>query len=121
MPLIKIMWQAVHQRLRQVDGGCWKLGGWVPIAFDGSRNSVTHQPSEVPRIEVGWDQPLGAQAHPLSPGRASRGGPAVQSDLVPPYMAAELIGSIVRPRCTRSNYAGWRGANLSGIRRRLKW
>ena len=35
--------------------------------------------------EVGWDKPLWAQAHHLSPGRAKRGGPAVQSDLVPPY------------------------------------
>ena len=40
VPLMKVMWQAVHQRMRQVDGGFWKLGGWVPIAFDGSRDSA---------------------------------------------------------------------------------
>ena len=48
-------------------------------------SGVTHQPSEVPRKEVGWDQPLWAQAHHLLPDREKRGGPAVQSDLVPPY------------------------------------
>ncbi len=41
---------------------------------------------------VGWDQPLWAQAHRFWPDRAKHGGPAVQSDLVPPYelLAAEV-------------------------------
>ena len=73
------------------------LAAWRPLPLTIYRVLVTHQPFEVPRKEVGWDQPLWAQAHHLSPDSAKRGGPAVQSDLVPPYVlpAADVLRVLV--------------------------
>ncbi len=39
-PLMKILWKIVHQRMKQIGGEFWETDGWVPIAFDGSRDSA---------------------------------------------------------------------------------
>jgi len=39
-PLLKILWKVLHQRMKQIGGKFWKTDGWVPIAFDGSRDSA---------------------------------------------------------------------------------
>ena len=65
------------------DPGKRARSGWQWEATDGSLENSS---------AVGWDQPLWAQAHRFWPDRAKHGGPAVQSDLVPPYelLAAEV-------------------------------
>jgi len=39
-PLMKILWRVLHQRMKEVGGEHWEIGGWVPIAFDGSRDAT---------------------------------------------------------------------------------
>lgn len=39
-PMMNILWKVLHQRMKQVGGQFWRTGGWVPIAFDGSRDSA---------------------------------------------------------------------------------
>jgi len=39
-PLMKILWKVLHERMEQIGGEFWRTDGWVPIAFDGSRDSV---------------------------------------------------------------------------------
>ena len=43
--LLPILWRVIHQRMETIAGTFWEIGGWVPIAFDGSRSSA-------PRTEV---------------------------------------------------------------------
>ena len=38
--LMDILWPVLHQRMEEVGGPCWRVGLWVPIAFDGSRSSA---------------------------------------------------------------------------------
>jgi hypothetical protein len=39
-PLMTILWPVLHQRMQEVGGKFWWIGGWVPIAFDGSRSTA---------------------------------------------------------------------------------
>lgn len=38
--LMKILWQIVHQRMKEIGGEHWETEGWVVIAFDGSRDAT---------------------------------------------------------------------------------
>ena len=39
-PLLERLWSVLHQRMQQIGGSFWHIGGWVPIAFDGSRSTT---------------------------------------------------------------------------------
>ncbi len=34
---MEILWPLLHQRMEEIGGEFWRVNGWVPIAFDGSR------------------------------------------------------------------------------------
>lgn len=38
--LIPILWRVVHQKMKQIGEDFWETAGWVPIAFDGSRDAA---------------------------------------------------------------------------------
>jgi hypothetical protein len=38
--LLLRIWPVLHQRMQQVGGSFWQIGGWVPVAFDGSRSTT---------------------------------------------------------------------------------
>ena len=38
--LVPLVLDALHARMEQIGGRWWRLGRWVPIAFDGSRSSA---------------------------------------------------------------------------------
>lgn len=38
--LMLALQSVLHQRMQQIGGAHWQVGGWVPIAFDGSRSST---------------------------------------------------------------------------------
>jgi hypothetical protein len=38
--LMSILWSLLHQRMEEIGGRFWRVHGWVPIAFDGSRSSA---------------------------------------------------------------------------------
>lgn len=38
--LINILWSQLHQRMEEIGGRFWRIHGWVPIAFDGSRGTA---------------------------------------------------------------------------------
>lgn len=42
MPLLR---GVLHQRMEQIGGKYWRIDGWVPIAFDGSRSSAPRSKS----------------------------------------------------------------------------
>jgi hypothetical protein len=35
--LMEILWPLLHRRMEEIGGEFWRVDGWVPIAFDGSR------------------------------------------------------------------------------------
>lgn len=35
--LLGILWPVLHARMKEIGGKYWRIDGWVPIAFDGSR------------------------------------------------------------------------------------
>ena len=39
-PLFRLLWPLLHQHMEQVGGSFWRVGDWVPIAFDGSRSTA---------------------------------------------------------------------------------
>jgi hypothetical protein len=39
-PLMALLWPLLQEHMRQIGGEFWQIGGWVPIAFDGSRSSA---------------------------------------------------------------------------------
>ncbi len=39
-PLLAGLWSVLHLRMQEVAGKVWSVGGWVPIAFDGSRSTA---------------------------------------------------------------------------------
>jgi hypothetical protein len=39
-PLLIVLWGVLHQRMQEIGGPWWRIGGFVPIAFDGSRSSA---------------------------------------------------------------------------------
>lgn len=38
--LLGLLWAILHQHMEQVGAKFWQIGGWVPIAFDGSRGTA---------------------------------------------------------------------------------
>jgi hypothetical protein len=38
--LMSVLWPILHQRMAEIGGRFWRVGQWVPIAFDGSRSSA---------------------------------------------------------------------------------
>jgi hypothetical protein len=38
--LMEVLWPLLHQHMEEIGGEFWRVGGWVPIAFDGSRAAV---------------------------------------------------------------------------------
>lgn len=38
--LLPGLWSVLHRRMQEISGKVWSVGGWVPIAFDGSRSSA---------------------------------------------------------------------------------
>ena len=39
-PLLRLLWPVLHRRMQAVGGSFWRVGDWVPIAFDGSRSTA---------------------------------------------------------------------------------
>lgn len=39
-PMLDVVWGVLHARMEQIGGEHWRIGGWVLIAFDGSRSSA---------------------------------------------------------------------------------
>lgn len=39
-PLMALLWPLLHEHMQRIGGGFWRIGAWVPIAFDGSRSSA---------------------------------------------------------------------------------
>ena len=39
-PLMNVLWPLLHQRMKEIGGKFWRINGWVPIAFDGSRSTA---------------------------------------------------------------------------------
>ncbi|MEI6539496.1 MAG: transposase [Planctomycetota bacterium] len=37
---MKLMWPLLHERMEEIGGRFWRIGKWVPIAFDGSRSTA---------------------------------------------------------------------------------
>jgi hypothetical protein len=37
---LPLLWPVLQQRMEQIGGRWWRIDGWVPIAFDGSRSSA---------------------------------------------------------------------------------
>jgi hypothetical protein len=38
--LMSNLWPLLHQRMEEIGGKFWRINGWVPIAFDGSRSTA---------------------------------------------------------------------------------
>lgn len=38
--LLPGLWSVLHLKMQEISGKVWSVGGWVPIAFDGSRSSA---------------------------------------------------------------------------------
>ena len=38
--LMNIVWRQLHERMEEIGGRFWRIHGWVPIAFDGSRSTA---------------------------------------------------------------------------------
>jgi hypothetical protein len=38
--LMEILWLVLQQRMEEIGGPFWRIHGWVPIAFDGSRSTA---------------------------------------------------------------------------------
>ena len=38
--LMNILWPLLHERMEEIGGRFWRIHGWVPIAFDGSRSTA---------------------------------------------------------------------------------
>ena len=38
--LMEILWPVLHERMKEIGGKYWRIEGWVPIAFDGSRSTT---------------------------------------------------------------------------------
>ena len=38
--LMNILWPLLHHRMKEIGGRFWRIHGWVPIAFDGSRSTA---------------------------------------------------------------------------------
>jgi hypothetical protein len=38
--LMSLLWPVLHERMQEIGGQFWRIGVWVPIAFDGSRSTA---------------------------------------------------------------------------------
>lgn len=38
--LMEILWPVLQQRMKEIGGEHWRIHGWVPLAFDGSRSTA---------------------------------------------------------------------------------
>jgi hypothetical protein len=38
--LMEVLWLVLQERMEEIGGRFWRIHGWVPIAFDGSRSSA---------------------------------------------------------------------------------
>jgi len=38
--LMEILWSVMHQRMKEIGTKYWRIDGWIPIAFDGSRSTT---------------------------------------------------------------------------------
>jgi hypothetical protein len=38
--LLRVLWSVLHQRMELIGRQSWRITGWVPIAFDGSRSTA---------------------------------------------------------------------------------
>jgi len=39
-PFMNLLWMRLHDKMEEIGGKFWRIGDWVPIAFDGSRSSA---------------------------------------------------------------------------------
>jgi Transposase DDE domain len=39
-PFMNLLWLRLHSKMEEIGGKFWRIGDWVPIAFDGSRSSA---------------------------------------------------------------------------------
>jgi hypothetical protein len=44
-PLLSVLWPVLHLRMEEVAGKRWRVHGWLPIAFDGSRSTAPRSQS----------------------------------------------------------------------------
>jgi hypothetical protein len=44
-PFLSVLWPVLHVRMQEIAGNMWGSGGWVLIAFDGSRSSAPRSES----------------------------------------------------------------------------
>lgn len=44
-PFLSVLWPVVHLRMEEIAGKLWRVRGWVPIAFDGSRSTAPRSKS----------------------------------------------------------------------------
>jgi hypothetical protein len=44
-PFLCVLWPVVHLRMQAIAEKRWRVGGWVPIAFDGSRSTAARSES----------------------------------------------------------------------------
>lgn len=40
LSLMNVLWPLLQQRMEEIGGRFWRIGPWLPIAFDGSRSSA---------------------------------------------------------------------------------
>ena len=40
VPFMTLLWPVLHQRMEQIGEEFWRIGGWLPIAVDGSRSTA---------------------------------------------------------------------------------
>ena len=38
--LLSVLWPVLHRCMAQIGGAFWEIGGWIPMAFDGSRSTA---------------------------------------------------------------------------------
>ena len=43
--LLLVLWPILHRRMQEIGGAHWRIDGWLPIAFDGSRSSAPRSAS----------------------------------------------------------------------------
>jgi DDE family transposase len=44
-PILSVLWPVLHIRMQEIAGNLWRIGGWAPIAFDGSRSTAPRSES----------------------------------------------------------------------------
>ena len=44
-PFLSVLWPVLQLRMQEIGGNLWRVNGWVPIAFDGSRSTAPRSKS----------------------------------------------------------------------------